>query len=181
MPAGIVTEACRIAREKEIRVVVDAGPAQDFPLEEIQGLTILSPNEAEARAMCGIAADTDQRAVEAARILRQRSEARFVVLKLGGRGALLYSDGQAEFFPALEVEAVDATAAGDAFTAAMTVEYLRHGDIRRAVQTANIAGAIAVTRLGAQPSLPTKEEITGIVEKQQRTCEITDWRSYVCR
>lgn len=162
IPQQIVIEACRIARKRGIPVFVDAGPAQDFPLEEIRGIEILSPNEAEAQAMCGFAVNTGQKAQEAARILQQRSLAHYVVLKLGKRGAMLYSDGKAEFFPALKVQVVDTTAAGDAFTAAMTVEYLRHGDIHKAIRTANIAGAIAVTRLGAMPSLPTLEEIMKI-------------------
>jgi ribokinase len=82
-----------------------------------------------------------------------------VVLKLGAQGALCHTDGQAEHIPPFGVDAVDTTAAGDAFTAALTLRYLQDGDIAAAVRYANAAGALACTRLGAQPSLPTAEQV----------------------
>ena len=110
--------------------------------------------------------DTAEKAEEAAKILRQRSEARLVVIKMGKRGAMLYCGGRAEVYPAPEVKVVDTTAAGDAFTAAMAVEYIKSGDIQRAVRFANIAGAITVTRLGAQPSLPLLSEVQKFIKER---------------
>ena len=77
---------------------------------------------------------------------------------MGDQGALIHYMGKSELVDAFKVDAVDATAAGDAFTAAMSVHLLQHADIRKAVRYGNAAGAIAVTRLGAQTSLPKKEE-----------------------
>jgi ribokinase len=78
---------------------------------------------------------------------------------MGEKGALIYSSGKHEMYPPPRVKVVDTTAAGDAFTAAMAVKYVKHRDITKAVKTANIAGALTVTRLGAQPSLPTRDEV----------------------
>lgn len=159
VPWEIVIETCRLAKQKRIPVIVDAGVAQGFPLEEIRGIDILSPNETEAFAMSGIEIDSVEKAKEAANILKQRSGARIVVLKMGKKGAMLVSDEISELYPVPEVEVIDTTAAGDAFTAAMTVEYINSGDIQRAIRFANIVGTITVTRLGAQPSLPSLSEV----------------------
>jgi ribokinase len=78
---------------------------------------------------------------------------------MGSLGAYLYKAGEGEFFPAHKVKAVDTTAAGDAFTAALTVKYISSGDIKEAIRFANIVGAITVTRMGAGPSLPTVDEV----------------------
>ena len=81
------------------------------------------------------------------------------MIKLGGRGAYIY-DGKYYFcLPAFDVKAVDTTAAGDAFTSALTLEYLRSGSIEHAGKYANLVGAMTVRRAGALPSLPTEEEL----------------------
>ena len=82
-----------------------------------------------------------------------------MVLKLGDRGALFKDNGRYELIDAHEVEVVDTTAAGDSFTAALALEYSRGAGIEAAARRAVAAGALAVTRLGAQPSLPTCEEV----------------------
>lgn len=156
IPPQTVIAACRLAEARSLPVVLDAGPAQDFPLEQLLGIDILTPNETETFALTGIKPHTTQDAQAAAEVLLRRSRANVVVLKLGDRGALLYeSNGHCEYFPAFTVESIDTTAAGDAFTAAMTIEHIRTGDLRRAVMLGNAAGALATTILGAQASLPT--------------------------
>jgi ribokinase len=162
----IVIKTCTLAMQKKIPVIVDAGPANDFPLEKIKGIDILSPNEVETFALCGIEPDNVEKALEAAKILKKRSDARIIVIKMGKNGAFLYSDKFAELFPSQKVEAVDTTAAGDAFTAAMTLEYIKSGDIKRAIRFANIVGALTVTRLGAQPSLPLLSEVENFVKER---------------
>lgn len=156
-----VIEACRLARERGIPVILDAGPAVDFPLEQIAGMEILSPNQTEALKLCGIEITSKESAVEAAKLLRQRSKAKYVVIKMSQKGSMLYDGETAEFFQPTPVQPVDPTAAGDVFTSAMTVEYLRGGDIRSAIRYANLAGAVTVTKLGAQTSIPTRAEVAG--------------------
>jgi ribokinase len=159
IPDEIVMEACRLGKEKNIPVILDAGPAKNFPLEQLEGLEILSPNESEAFALTGLEVNSIESAEKVAKLLTERSNAKTIVLKMGAQGAYLYEDGEGEFFPAHKVNAVDTTAAGDAFTAALTVKYISSGDIKEAIRFANVVGALTVTRMGAQPSLPTVEEV----------------------
>lgn len=163
IPQETVKAACRAAVARGIPVVVDAGPAQDFPLEDIAGITVISPNESEAEALVGFPVDDEASAERACRVLLDRTGARYAVLKLGSRGAMLFDGEKAVMYPAMQgIKAVDTTAAGDSFTAALTVEWLRSGDMDRAMRMGNIAGGLACSRKGAQPSLPTREETEAI-------------------
>jgi ribokinase len=168
IPQEIVLEVCRLARDKGLPIILDAGPVRELDFSLLHGLEIISPNEAETQAITGIECRGVDDAVEAAQKLVRIAPSRFAVIKLGQRGALLYDVEQdtAKYVKGFPVEAVDSTAAGDAFTAAMTVHYLRYGDLGQAVAYANAAGALAVTRLGAQPSLPTTQEVRAFVRER---------------
>ncbi|MCL2068276.1 MAG: ribokinase [Oscillospiraceae bacterium] len=164
IPRETVIHACRTAKEKGIPFIVDAGPAQNFPIEEITGAQILSPNETETYAMCRIRAEDSQSAEKASEILMRRSKAKYIVIKAGGNGAYLYDGANIKHFPAYQgIAPVDTTAAGDAFTAAMTLEYLKTNNIEEAIRFAHAAGAISVTRMGAQPSLPALREVEDFI------------------
>jgi ribokinase len=168
IPEEIVLEVCRLAREKGLPIVLDAGPVRDLDFSLLHGLEIISPNETETRAITGIECRGIDDAVEAAQKLVRIAPSRYAVIKLGQRGALLYDAEQdyAKYVKGHPVEAVDSTAAGDAFTAAMTAHYLRYGDMSQAVAYANAAGALAVTRLGAQPSLPAAREVEAFIRER---------------
>jgi ribokinase len=172
IPQAIVEEVCRLGGEKKVPVILDAGPARDFDFRQIQGLEVISPNESETRAFTGLPCGTEAEAVQAARKLADLTSSRFAVLKLGERGALLYASetGQSHYFPGYPVKAVDTTAAGDGFTAGLAAQYLLGGDMQRAVRYANVVGALTVTRLGAQPSLPLREEVERFI--QERAIEV---------
>lgn len=163
IPQHIVLEASEMAARKGIPVVLDAGPAQPFPVEQVQSLLVLSPNETETTALTGMPVDTEEETRAAAQVLLERSHAKFVVIKMGARGAYVLGEGVDEMIPSFRIDAVDPTAAGDTFTGAMTLEYLRCGDIRKAVRYGCAAGALAATKLGAQPSLPTAEEVNAFL------------------
>jgi ribokinase len=162
----IIVFVCGLAKNKEIPVVLDAGPVRTFDLSLCPGLELLSPNESEAAALSGLPCGNPDEAVKAAARLADISNAGCVVIKLGAEGAVLWKSGTSEFFPAYSVEAVDATAAGDAFTSGLTSKYLETGDMAGAIRYANAVGALAVTRLGAQPSLPTAEEVEVFLKRQ---------------
>jgi ribokinase len=87
-----------------------------------------------------------------------------VILTLGGRGALLARGEAAHRFPAFQVTAVDTTAAGDAFVAGLAVAMGEGRPLDEAVRWGNGAGALAATRLGAQPSLPTRDALEAFLE-----------------
>ncbi len=161
-----VIETCRLAKEKKIPVLVDAGPAQDFPLEKIKDIQILSPNETEAYSLTGVQIKSPEDAVKAAKVLYKRSNAEYIIIKLGEKGSVLFCNEKFEHFPAHKVKTVDTTAAGDAFMAGLAVQWLRHGDIRRAIKFASIVGALATTRLGAQPSLPQLNQFEAFIKKE---------------
>jgi len=166
IPRLVVIEACKIAKRKNIPIVLDAGPAIKFPLEKIKGVEIITPNETEVLSLTGINIKNMNDAKIAAKIIAQKTKAKNVVIKMGKKGAFLYRDRRTKLFPSFKVKVVDTTAAGDAFTSAMTVSYLRYGDIERAIHFGNIVGALSVTKLGAQASLPNLYEVQKFIEER---------------
>lgn len=153
VPLETVTAAFELGRAKGAVTLLDAGPAQKVEPELIRLADIVSPNETEAEALTGIHVDSVDTARAAARALRDTGAAH-AVMKLGARGSLwLGPDGEV-FMPPFPVRAVDTTAAGDAFTAALAL-WWAPGREAEALRRANGTGALAATVAGAQPSMPT--------------------------
>lgn len=160
IPDEAVIEACRRANEADIPVFIDAGPArQNFPLHELGKVEIFSPNETETRIFTGIAPTSEENCLRAAIKLSSMVEAKYIVIKLGNRGAFIYDGLEYYMIPAEDVEAADTTGAGDVFSAVMTFVYLQNKNIVSAVKYAACAAAIAVTKEGAISSIPTKSEV----------------------
>lgn len=155
----VVVTCVNTAISKGIVTVVDCGPAKNFNLEKMQGMTILSPNENETEALTGIFPGDEETVLKASRILFERSRAKYIVLKLGSRGCSLYDGNELTYFEPYPAKVVDTTAAGDSFTAALALEYVKSKDIKKACDTGNRAGSIAVSRVGAEFSMPTAEEL----------------------
>ena len=155
----VVINCVNHAVKNGITTVIDCGPAKNFALEKMQGATILSPNESETKALTGFYPDNDENILKASKILEERCKAKYIVLKLGERGCALWDGKEIKLFPPYKTDVVDTTAAGDCFTAALALEYIRSGDIEKACDFGNKAGAIAVSRMGAQSSMPTIEDI----------------------
>ena len=158
----VVIKTVNKAINMGITTVVDCGPSKKFPLEKIQGVTILSPNEFETKALTGIYPETEEDILNASKVLSDASKAMFVVLKLGARGCSVWDGNELLMLPAIESRVVDTTAAGDSFTAAMALEYKRSGNIYSACVLGNKAGAVAVSRMGADASMPTYSELLNI-------------------
>jgi ribokinase len=89
-------------------------------------------------------------------------------MKLGAQGALLATEQGMEHVEGVKVKAVDATAAGDAFTGALAVSYLRIGSLYHAVRYANYVGALTVTKIGAQTSIPTKKQVDDFIRRKKK-------------
>ncbi len=157
-----VTACVNKAIDLGVTTVVDCGPAKNFSLEKMQGMTILTPNENETEALSGIFPRDEETALKASEILYDRSRAKYIVLKLGERGCSLYDGKDIKFFAPYRAKVLDTTAAGDSFTAALALEYVRSGDIEKACDTGNRAGSIAVSRIGAENSMPTADELINI-------------------
>ena len=158
IPLEVVEAALRLGRKAGKLTVLDAGPPRHCPPEILKLADIVSPNETELEALSGEKVSGRVSAQEAAGKLLELG-VKTVVVKLGSDGSILVTRKGAKHFPASKVEVVDPTAAGDAFTAALTVQLATGANIEEAIRYANFAGALAVTKLGAQPSLPTRAEV----------------------
>lgn len=159
-PLETVWHAVRLAAGSGVPVVLNPAPAPDRPLpaDLLGAVAVLTPNESEATALSGVPVVDEASARRAAVVLRA-SGVRTVVVTLGERGVLIADATGTELVPAPRVRAVDTTAAGDAFTGALA-RYLAAGlDVREAARRACAAASLSVTRVGAQPSLPTAAEL----------------------
>ena len=155
-----IIHAANEASKADIPIFIDAGPAnKDFPLEALPEVTVFSPNESETEAFTGIAPINEDKCREAALELLKRVKAKYIVIKLGGRGAYIFDGVSGVIKAPYDMPVVDTTAAGDAFTAALTLEYLRNGDMLSACDFANAAGSITVSRPGASSSIPNEKEV----------------------
>ncbi len=158
IPMETTIAALKMAREVGTLSIVDAGPAQQVPDELLKLCDVISPNETEAQTLChgAVTVNDLETAGQAAALLMNRGATK-AVMKLGSLGSLYVGKEQC-FAPAYTVDAVDTTAAGDAFTAALAV-YWNPDDIKSTLSMANATGALACTVAGAQPSLPTREAV----------------------
>jgi len=157
-PLESVLEALVIANENNVPTILNPAPARALDGQIFRYVTILTPNELEAETLTGIKVDTDARAIQAAQALREKGVS-IVLLTRGARGVLVASDDSTEFVPAFKVQAVDSTAAGDVFNGTLAVALAEGQLLPAAVRFACAAAAISVTRLGAQPSAPYRDEI----------------------
>ena len=153
VPLAAVRAAQRAARAAGARVLLNAAPAADLPPECLAEVDVLVVNALEAEQLSG-----EREPGDAARALRARG-AGAVAVTLGARGALWLDGRGALEVPAPTVEAVDSTGAGDAFCGALAAAFADGLSPAAALERACAAGALAVTRAGAMPSLPTAAEL----------------------
>ncbi len=166
--SNTIIDTVNYARNTGVPIIIDAGPAiKDFPLSRLGEVDVFSPNETETYAYTGINPTDPDKCLKACLELKKLVKAKYYVLKLGGRGIYLDDGTYRNYITAHSVEAVDTTAAGDVFTAALAVEYMRSGNIKRACEYANIAGAITVTRPGSFGSVPTHRDIQIFAENRK--------------
>jgi ribokinase len=168
IPLPIVAQVAQAARARGVLTILDAGAATPAAAElGLPALVdILSPNEPEAEILTGLPVRDLDTARAAARRLQEMG-AREVVMKLGSRGALWLSPEGEEYLPAFDISPVDSTAAGDAFTGALAVALAEGRPRPEALRQASAAGALTCLRLGAQPSIPTAEEVGQFLGRQK--------------
>ena len=157
-PLETVQTAAQLAAKAGVQVILNPAPAQRLPDDLLQNISILTPNETEAELLTGVAVVDDATAQRAADELLARG-VQTVILTLGSRGAMVVNAQTRQLIPSFKVQAVDTVAAGDVFNGTLAVALGEGQPLLSAVQFANAAAAISVTRLGAQPSAPTRAEI----------------------
>jgi ribokinase len=152
VPLETVRCALELARRCGIPTMLNPAPVPDVGIEFLDLVDYLTPNAGEATRLSGVAGEE-----AAAAALRARG-ARGVLVTLGERGVLACGDERPRHVPAFRVDAVDTTAAGDAFNGALAVALTERRELLAALRFASAAAAIACTRRGAQTSLPMREE-----------------------
>ncbi|MBX9706001.1 MAG: ribokinase [Gammaproteobacteria bacterium] len=157
-PLAIVLHAIDYARQANVQVVLNPAPAQNLNELILSQVDYLILNETEATVLSGLAV-SDLASAEAAATILQDRGAKVVLLTLGALGMYVATDEKSYFLPAFEVEVVDTTAAGDTFVGSFAVAIAEGMELRTACMFAQSAAALAVTKLGAQTSIPDREAV----------------------
>ncbi|MBO9342336.1 MAG: ribokinase [Roseiflexus sp.] len=165
VPIETVVAAARAAHTRGVTVILDPAPALPLPDELYALADIITPNEHEAATLTGIAVRDDQGAIAAARALIARG-ARRVAIKLGARGALTADAEGEQFWSPFTVTPVDTVAAGDAFNGGLAVALSEGRSFDEAIRWGLAAGALSVTRHGAQPSMPERNEVLTLLAQE---------------
>jgi ribokinase len=158
IPLETVSFAINMAKDKGIKVILNPAPAQILTDELLSAVDILTPNETEAEYLTGISVFDLDSAKQAAQSLHAKGVVS-VIITLGQKGALLYHNGEFQHIPAIKVEAIDTTAAGDVFNGALAVAITEGKELSQAIEFACHAAALSVTRIGAQSSIPYRNEL----------------------
>lgn len=166
-PLDTVQAAADLAHAKEALVILNPAPAQPLPDSLLKKISILTPNETEAELLTGIQVTDDASCSRAADALLRKG-VKTVIITLGSRGAFVATNESKQFVPGFKVKPVDTTAAGDTFNGALAVALAEGMSLIDAVRFANAAGAISVTRMGAQPSAPKRKEIEKLANLKPR-------------
>jgi ribokinase len=168
VPLETVETSARLAGSAGVPFVLNPAPAQTLSQELLTMVDVLTPNETEAAILTGIEVTSKDTAETAARELLKLG-VKAVVLTMGAKGFLLAAGETTEFVPAIKIDAVDSTAAGDAFTGALAVGLARGETLRDAAFFANHAAALSVMRMGAQSSMPSLRDVEQFITDNKTT------------
>jgi ribokinase len=169
VPMETVAEGLREARRVGATCILDPAPARALPPEILQLVDIATPNESEACVLSGVPPSRVS-AAEAVALGHRIRElgVRSVIVKLGDQGCVYCGPDATFASPPLTVRAVDSTAAGDTFNAALAVSLAEGAEMEHALRFANAAAAISVTRAGAQTSAPLRAEVERLLGEAMR-------------
>ncbi len=158
IPIDTVSYVAAYAADRRVRVILNPAPAQVLGAELLARIDILTPNKTEAGMLAGIEVSNLETASAAARIICGKG-VKNVVVTMGSLGAVICEEGELSVQSVRKVETVDSTAAGDVFNGALAVALAEGKTLKEAVAFACDAASISVTRLGAQSSIPYRNEL----------------------
>lgn len=165
-PLDSVLAAAQIAQQHQTKVILNPAPATKLSDELLSLIDMITPNETEAEILTGVHIESDEDAAQAAAVLHDKGISS-VLITLGSRGVWLSEEGRGQRIAGFKVDAVDTIAAGDTFNGALITALLEGMAMPQAVRFAHAAAAIAVTRPGAQPSVPWREETDSFLLRQE--------------
>jgi ribokinase len=163
-PLETVEIAAEIASKANVRIILNPAPAQELSDKLFKQISIFTPNQIEAEFYTGIKVNTTADAAKAADILLAKG-IETVIITLGSRGSYVANKDIKKRVPSFKVKPIDTTGAGDIYNGALAVALAKGKSILEAARYANAAGAISSTKLGAQPSAPTRKEIKSFLAK----------------
>ncbi len=166
-PLETVQKAVELCADLNTRVILNPAPAAELPDEILEKVSIITPNETEAERLTGIIVSDELSAAEAAEALHNRG-IETVIITMGASGAYLSdrTTGTQTLIPGFSVKAVDTTAAGDVFNGQLAVSLAEGRELQGAVMEAHAAAALSVQKLGAQSSIPRREETNIYLDKK---------------
>ena len=163
VPMDANQRAAEIAKQNDTLVILNPAPAQLIPDQILKLVDIITPNETETETLTGLPTKTENDVLVSGRNLLSKG-VETVILTLGDRGSLLLNEDGEKLIPAFDVSVVDTTAAGDSFCGVLAASLANGISINLSVEIANAAGALAVTKLGAEPSLPQRDAIDDLLQ-----------------
>lgn len=169
IPLAVIDHLLRELPAERPQVILDPAPAQQLQGIHTRRVSILTPNESELEALMGMSTASDLGLERAIQALRRETGVQTVLCKAGARGAYLCTKSAFQHYPGYCVEAVDTTAAGDAFNAGLAVALSAGSSLSEAIPHANAAAALSVTRPGAQTSMPMRGEVERFLSEQRES------------
>jgi ribokinase len=169
VPLATTITAARLGQQMGVTVILDPAPARALPKDLYALVDIITPNEVEASQLVNFPVQTEADAARAADVLLSRGT-KTVIIKMGALGAFYAtrrddSSISREFIPAFNVNAIDTVAAGDAFNGGLATALIENLPLPIAVRWGSAVGALSTTKLGAQPSMPRREELNSFLRE----------------
>lgn len=158
MPTPCVLKAAKLAFESGVKVLLNPAPACALPDEIFRYIYLMTPNQTESEFFTGVPVHDEESAAKAAEVLRGRG-VKDVIMTMGSKGSMAFTEEGVFFTPARKVQAVDTTAAGDTFCGALAVAIVEGKSLKEAAGFATAASALTVQKMGAQESLPYRNEV----------------------
>ena len=166
-PLATIEQAAKLAKQHQTQVILNPAPAQKLSDDLLKHIDIITPNETEAEYLTGIKVLTEQDVEQAAMILHKKG-IETVIITLGSKGAWVSSAQRGAIIAGFKVQVIDTIGAGDTFNGMLVTALLEGKTLEQAVKYAHAAGALSVTKPGAQTAVPFRNEVEEFLEQQSK-------------